>query len=402
MRLVTLTGAGGIGKTRLAVAVAERLQDRYPQGAVFVALASIAQPELVLPRIAAAVGASIEGSRRALDVVVEHLGETPTLLVLDNLEQVVGVAPELDELLTRCRGLQILATSRTVLRLRAEREYPVRPLTVPAFSSHPPIEQLASLPAVQLFVDRARAVRYDFALTEDNAPAVAEICRRLDGLPLAIELAAARVRLLEPQALLARLGKSLDDLGTGPVDLPERQRTLRATVEWSIGLLGDAEKQMLATLSVFVEGWTLAAAVDVSGLTEDRTLDLIDALAGHSLVNVEAADVEPRFRMLQFIRELAAERLAARADRADVERRHAEHFGALVENADWPSNDRPSGPSDCGPRKGTSRPPSVGSSLTTSRGCPTSSGSSGSSGRCAIACRKVEPGSKSYDAEPTH
>ena len=336
VRLVTLTGAGGIGKTRLAVAAAERLQDRYPQGAVFVALASIAQPELVLPRIAAAVGASIEGSRRALDAVVEHLGETPTLLVLDNLEQVVGVAPELDELLARCRGLQILATSRTVLRLRAEREYPVRPLTVPAFSSHPPIEQLASLPAVQLFVDRARAVRYDFALTEDNAPAVAEICRRLDGLPLAIELAAARVRLLEPQALLARLGKSLDALGTGPVDLPERQRTLRATAEWSIGLLDDAEKQMLATLSVFVEGWTLAAAVDVSGLTEDRTLDLIDALARHSLVKVEAADAEARFRMLQAIQELAAERLAASAERADVERRHAEHFGALVEKTDWP------------------------------------------------------------------
>ena len=336
VRLVTLTGAGGIGKTRLAVAVAGRLDDRYPLGAVFVPLASIAQPELVLPRIAASVGASIEGSRRALDVLVEHFAETPTLLVLDNLEQVVGVASELDELLTRCRGLQILVTSRTVLRLRAEREYPVRPLTVPAFSSHPPIEQLASLPAVQLFVDRARAVRYDFALTNDNALAVAGICRRLDGLPLAIELAAARARLLEPNALLARLGKSLDALGTGPVDLPERQRTLRATAEWSIALLDDAEKQMLATLSMFVEGWTLAAAVQVSGLTEDQALDRIDALARHSLVNVEATDVGPRFRMLQSIRELAAERLAASADLADIERRHAGYFGALVENADWP------------------------------------------------------------------
>ncbi|HYS09517.1 MAG TPA: DUF4062 domain-containing protein [Myxococcales bacterium] len=336
VRLVTLTGPGGIGKTRLAVALAGRLEARYPQGAEFVPLASIAQPELVLPRIAAVVGASIEGSRRPLDVLAEHLAETPALLVLDNLEQVVGVAPELDELLARCRGLQILVTSRTALRLRAEREYPVRPLTVPAFSSRPPIEQLASLPAVQLFVDRARAVRYDFALTDDNALAVAEICRRLDGLPLAIELAAARVRLLEPHALLARLGRSLDALGTGPVDLPERQRTLRATAEWSIALLDDAEKQMLATLSIFVEGWTVAAAVHVSDLTEDRTLDLIDALARHSLVNVEATDVGPRFRMLQSIRELAAERLAASAGLADVERRHAEYFGSLVENADWP------------------------------------------------------------------
>ena len=310
VRLVTLTGAGGIGKTRLAVAVAEQLEDRYPQGAVFVALASIGQSELVLPRVAAAVGASIEGSRRALDVLVEHLGETPTLLVLDNLEQVVGVAPELDELLTRCRGLQILVTSRTVLRLRAEREYPVRPLTVPT-----------PLATVQVCI---------------GPVAVAEICRRLDGLPLAIELAAARVRLLEPPALLARLGKSLDALGTGPVDLPERQRTLRATAEWSIALLDDAEKQMLATLSIFVEGWTVAAAIYVSDLTEDRTLDLIDALTRHSLVKVEATDVGPRLRMLQSIRELAAERLAASAELADVERRHAEYFGALVENADWP------------------------------------------------------------------
>ncbi len=257
--------------------------------------------------------------------------------MLDNLEQVVGVAPDLDQLLARCPGLEILATSRTVLRLRAEREYPVGPLTVPVSSGPAPIEQLASLPAVQLFVDRAQAVRYDFALTDDNALAIVEICRRLDGLPLAIELAAARARLLEPDALLARLGSRLDALGTGPVDLPERQRTLRATVEWSVGLLDDAEQHMLATMSIFVDGWTVEAAVHVSGLTEDRTLDLLDSLAGHSLVSVDATDVGPRFRMLAAIRELAAERLAAGADLADVERRHAEYFGALVENADWPA-----------------------------------------------------------------
>ena len=172
-------------------------------------------------------------------------------------------------------------------------------------------------------------------MTDANALAIVEICRRLDGLPLAIELAAARARLLEPDALLARLGSRLDALGTGPVDLPERQRTLRATVEWSVGLLDDAEEQMLATLSIFVEGWTVEAAVHVSGLTEDRTLDLLDSLAGHSLVSVDATVVGPRFRMLAAIRELAAERLTARADLADVERRHAEYFGALVENADW-------------------------------------------------------------------
>jgi len=337
VRLVTLTGPGGIGKTRLAIAVGEQLDDRYPRGTVFVPLAAIAQPELVLPRIAAAVGATTEDARRPLDVLIEHFAETSTLLVLDNLEQVVGVAPELDQLLARCPGLEILATSRTVLRLRAEREYPVGALTVPAFSERPPLEQLASLPAVQLFVDRAQAVRYDFALTEANALAVVEICRRLDGLPLAIELAAARTRLLEPGALLARLESRLDALGTGPVDLPERQRTLRATVEWSIGLLDDAEQHMLDTLSIFVEGWTIDAATRVADLTEDRTLDLLDALAGHSLVNVDASDAGPRFHMLASVRDLAAERLAASAELADVERRHAEYFGALVENADWPA-----------------------------------------------------------------
>jgi len=337
VRLVTLTGPGGIGKTRLAIAVGEQLDDRYPQGTVFVPLAFIAQPELVLPRIAAAVGATIEGVRAPLDVLVEQFAETPTLLVLDNLEQVVGVAPDLEQLLTHCPGLEMLATSRTVLRLRAEREYAVGPLTVPAFSGRAPIEELASLPAVQLFVDRAQAVRSDFALTDDNALAIAEICRRLDGLPLAIELAAARTRLLKADALLARLGNRLDALGTGPVDLPERQRTLRATVEWSVALLDDAGRRMLATMSIFVEGWTLEAAVHVSGLTEDRTLDLLDSLAGQSLVSVDATDVEPRFRMLAAIRELAAERLAAETDVADIERRHAEYFGALVENAEWPA-----------------------------------------------------------------
>jgi predicted ATPase len=337
VRLVTLSGPGGVGKTRLAIAVGEQLDDRYPRGTLFVPLASIDQPELVLPRIAAAVGTTMEDTRRPLDVLVEHFADVPTFLVLDNLEQVVGIAPELDQLLARCPGLELLATSRTVLRLRAEREYPVGPLTVPAFAERPPMERLASLPAVQLFVDRAQAIRYDFALTEDNALAVVEICRRLDGLPLAIELAAARTRLLEPGALLARLGSRLDALGTGPVDLPERQRTLRATVDWSIGLLDDAEQHMLATLSIFVAGWTVDAAMYVSDLTEDRALDLLDALAGHSLVNVDATDAGPRFHMLASVRELAAERLAASADLADVERRHAEYFGALVENADWPA-----------------------------------------------------------------
>jgi predicted ATPase len=334
VRLVTLTGPGGVGKTRLAIAVGERLDDRFPKGTAFVSLAAIDTPELVLPRIAAAVGAPMVGARPALDVLIDHFADDPALLVLDNLEQIVGVAPSLDQLLARCPGVEILATSRTVLRLRAEREYPVDALTVPAFSEPLATDELGSLPAVQLFVDRAQAVRHNFALTEDNVGAILEICRLVDGLPLAIELAAARTRVLQPAALLARLERSLDALGTGSVDLPERQRTLRATVEWSFGLLDEAEQRMLATLSVFVDGWTVEAAVDVAHLTEDRTLDLLDALAGHSLITVDAVDPGPRFHMLAAVRDLAGERLA---DSEDVERRHAEHFGAFVANADWPA-----------------------------------------------------------------
>jgi predicted ATPase len=274
--------------------------------------------------------------RPALDVLIDQFANDPALLVLDNLEQIVDVAPSLDELLAHCPAVEILATSRTVLRLGAEREYPVDALTVPALSEPQPTDELASLPAVQLFVDRAKAVRHSFALTDDNVVAIVEICRLLDGLPLAIELAAARTRVLAPPALLARLERSLDALGSGSVDLPERQRTLRATVEWSFGLLDDAEQRMLATLSVFVDGWTLEAAVDVADITEDRTLDLLDALAGHSLITVDAVDAEPRFHMLAAVRELAGERLASE-DLADVEKRHAKHFGAFVANADWPA-----------------------------------------------------------------
>jgi len=337
VRLVTLVGPGGIGKTRLAMAVGTRMERRYPQGVAFVSLESIPRPELVMPHVASAVGATIEGTREPLDVVAEHLAESPTLLVLDNLEQVIGVAPEIEHLLARCPRLKILATSRTVLRLRAEREYPVRPLTVPTLQRPLPLDELAALPAVRLFVDRARAVRYDFRLNADNDSAVAEICRRLDGLPLAIEIAAARARILEPRAVLARLASSLDGLGQGPADLPERQRTLRATVDWSVSLLEEAERRTFFALSVFVEGWSLEAALAVTGLPEDRTLDLLDALTGHSLITVDPKEARPRFRMLAPIRELAMEHLAASGERADIERRHAKYFVALVESSDIPA-----------------------------------------------------------------
>jgi predicted ATPase len=338
VRLVTITGAGGIGKTRLALAVGEAIESAHPGRVTFVSLGAVTEHDLVLPRIATATGAASEGPRPVLDVLAEHLADDETLLVLDNLEQVISVAPQLDDLLARCRRLRILATSRAPLRLRAEHEYPVAPLDVPPTSTHVSAEAIASCSCVQLFVERARAVRHDFTLTDDDAAAVAQLCQRLDGLPLAIELAAARTRLLRPKDLLARLETSLDALGSGPVDLPDRQRTLRATVEWSIGLLGDPLRDLLAILSVFVDGWTLDAATRVADTPEDEVLDLLDALAGHSLVTVDASAAGVRFRMLESVREIASELRATRGDQSRVAANHAACYRDLVIGMDWPGD----------------------------------------------------------------
>jgi predicted ATPase len=336
VRLVTLTGPGGVGKTRLAVALGERLRDRYTAGTVYVPLDTVTDPDSVLTAISRAAGADLTGTRSPLEALAETFGDGAWLLILDNLEQVVQVARELSELPARCPRLAILATSRTVLRLRAEREYPVRPLPVPADPVHVPLEELRSWPAVALFADRARAVRPDFALTEDNAAAVAEICRRLEGLPLAIELAAARTRLLEPAVLLDRLARSLDALGTGAVDLPERQRTLRATVEWSVGLLTADERSLLEVTAVFVDGWTIQAVAQVAQVDEDLALELSEQLAGHSLIYSDSSQAGSRTRMLETVREFVTEQLAARADAGQIERRHADYYRALAEQADRP------------------------------------------------------------------
>jgi predicted ATPase len=336
VRLVTLTGPGGVGKTRLAVAVGERLRDRFGAGTVFVPLEAVTDPGLVLAAIGRAAGADLSRAASPLEALAGTFGEGAWLLVLDNLEQVVQAAAGLGELLARCPGVAILATSRTVLGLRAEREYPVPPLPPPGDAVTVPLEELASSPAVALFVDRARAVRPGFALTEGNATAVAEICRRVEGLPLAIELAAARIRLLDPAALLDRLAASLDALGVGAVDLPSRQRTLRATVEWSVGLLEEGERSLLEVAAVFTDGWTVAAAAQVASLNEDRALELSEALARHSLVYVDNTEAGPRMRMLETVRGFVAERLTARPDAAEVARRHAGYYRALAEQADRP------------------------------------------------------------------
>jgi predicted ATPase len=333
-RLVTLTGPGGVGKTRLAVAVGERLSDRFGASTVFVPLDAVASPGQVLAAVGRMAGADLARASSPLEALAETFGDGAWLVILDNLEQVVQVAPDLGELLARCPGLAILATSRTVLGLRAEREYPVLPL--PADPGTGPAGDLAASPAVALFVDRARAVRPGFDLTDGNAAAVAEICRRLEGLPLAIELAAARIRLLDPAALLDRLVTSLDVLGTGAVDLPERQRTLRATVEWSIGLLEDAERSLLEVAAVFTDGWTIRAVSQVANLGENQALELSEALARHSLVYVDSSVLGPRSRMLETVQEFVAERLAARSDVAEVGRRHADFYRELAEQADRP------------------------------------------------------------------
>jgi len=333
VRLVTLTGPGGVGKTRLAVAVGERLRLPFGQNTAFVPLAAVTDPGLVLPAIGRAVGAEQAGS--PVEAVAERLGDDRWLLILDNLEQVVSAAADLGQLLARCPGAVILATSRTALGLRAEREYPVPPLPISAAAgpSAVPADELMASPAVALFVDRARAVRPDFTLTPGNAAAVVEICRRLEGLPLAIELAAARTRLLDPAALLARLAASLDVLSTTAPDLPERQQTLRATVDWSVSLLQDTERSLLEVASVFEHGWTIEAAAQVAGLTEDTALELSEALAQHSLISVDRGP-GARSRMLETIRAFAAEKLAARPDAAQIQRRHADYYRALAEQVD--------------------------------------------------------------------
>jgi predicted ATPase len=336
VRLVTLTGPGGVGKTRLAAAVGERLRGRFSAGTVFVPLEAVTDPGLVPAAIGRAVGADLARTASPVEALAETFGDGAWLLILDNLEQVIEAAPDLGELLARCPRVVILATSRTVLGLRAEREYSVTPLALPADPATVTVQELESSPAVALFVDRARAVRLGFALTEGNAAVVAEICRRLEGLPLAIELAAARTRLLDPAALLDRLARSLDALGTGAVDLPGRQRTLRATVDWSVGLLEDAERSLLEVAAVFAGGWTIPAACAVAGVDEDRVLALSEALARHSLVYADSTQHGVRSRMVETVRAFVAERLAARPDAAEIARRHAGYYRGLAEQADRP------------------------------------------------------------------
>ena len=327
-RLLTLTGPGGTGKTRLSLQVAAEAQDEHPDGTYFVALAPLTDASLVAPTIAQALGLREQPGRPAMEIILEHLRGHRVLLVLDNFEQVLDAADQVGELLGSSPDLRVVVTSREALHVQGEREYPVPTLGLPDPARLPPLEALSQYEAVALFIERARAVRPDFQITNENAPAVAEICARLDGLPLAIELAAARVKLLSPQAMLKRLENRLTLLAGGARDLPARQQTLRGAIAWSYDLLDEEERRFFARLSVFLGGFTLEAvdAVCAEGLATDA-LDGVSSMVNKSLLRqTESPHGEPRFFMLETIREFATERLAESEDAATVPARHAAYF----------------------------------------------------------------------------
>jgi predicted ATPase/DNA-binding CsgD family transcriptional regulator len=334
-RLLTLTGPGGIGKTRLAIEAARRSARRFVGGIFFVELAGLREPERLLATIGGAVGiGDLEGAS-AIEALGQRLGRSETLLVLDNFEHLVSAGPAVSELLAANPTLRVAVTSRIPLHLAAEQEYQVAPLELADPDRPNSVDELRAIESVALFVERARAVRPDFALAESSVRAIAEVCRRLDGLPLAIELAAARTKVLSAEALLHRLERRLPALAVGPADAPDRQRTVQATITWSYELLGSSEQRAFARLGIFVGGFSLAAAADVLPDTADRlTVDVLEPLGhlvDHSLLQVDRdPDGEPRFRMLEPIREFALDRLSG-AEVATLRDRHLDWYLSFAE-----------------------------------------------------------------------
>jgi non-specific serine/threonine protein kinase len=337
-RLITLTGPGGVGKTRLALAVVAVAADEFPDGTVIVGLAALADPALVLPTVAQALGVREGGDRPLATRLGDAVGERRVLLVLDNLEHLAEATPDLAGLLVGCPGLTILATSRVVLRLSGEQVFPVSPLALPNATQPLDLAEVTEQEAVALFVQRARAADPAFALTAENVLGVAEIVRRLDGLPLAIELAASRVAHLPPAALLARLERRLPLLTGGPRDLPARQRTMRDAIGWSHDLLDGGEQALFRRLAVFEGGCTLAAAEAVVATPGDLGVDVLDGIAGlvaKSLMRPEDGVAgEPRYRMLETVREFGLERLTASGEADATRDRHAAWCLALAERAE--------------------------------------------------------------------
>jgi len=335
VRLLTLTGPGGTGKTRLALQAGADLLEEFDDGIFFVSLATITDPELVPSTIAGSLGLRESAGQSLTETLEGYLHHKHLLLILDNFEQVLEGAPLVGELLGTCPEFKVLATSRIPLRLYGEQEYPVPPLELPDLVRLPPLERLTQYEAVRLFVERAKAVKPDFEVTNESAPAVAEICIRLDGLPLAIELAAARTKLLPPQALLIRLGNRLKLLKGGARNLPARQQTLRATIDWSYDLLTEEEKTLFGRLSVFSGGHTVEAAEAVCDPEGDLdALEVVGSLLEKSLLRQEeVVGGESRFVMLETVHEYARERLEKSGEAEELKRRHAAYFVALAEEA---------------------------------------------------------------------
>jgi predicted ATPase/class 3 adenylate cyclase/Tfp pilus assembly protein PilF len=341
--LLTLTGPGGTGKTRLGLQVAADLLDDFPDGVWFVELSPLTEPRLVVPTIAQTLGVKEAAGQLPLDTLKAYLKEKEMLLLLDNFEQVTGAAGDVSQLLAASAGLKVLATSRVPLRIRGEKEYAVSPLELPDMKHLPPLERLTQCESVRLFIERATDVKGDFQVTNENAPSVAEICIRLDGLPLAIELAAARIKMLPPHYLLARLSQRLKFLTGGARDLTARQQTLRGAIDWSYNLLDDAHKQFFRRMAVFNGGRTLEALEAVCNseglqLYGKLEVDVFDGaemlLCSNMLQQREGSDGEPRLWMLETIHEYAREKLEESGEREILEREHALYFMRVAEEAE--------------------------------------------------------------------
>src|ERR1700739_1044749 len=338
VRLVTVTGPGGIGKTRLAVEVASGLIEWFPGGIYFVSLSPLSDPSLIASVIVQTLGIREAGGQSPLEILKRSFQDSlraPMLFLMDNFEHLVQAAPVVGELLAMGPGLKILVTSRSPLHVYGEHEFPVPPLALPDSRSTPSVEMLSQYPAVALFIRRAIAAKPDFELSPENAQSVSEICARLDGLPLAIELAAARIKVLSPSSMLARLASRLQLLTGGARDLPERQQTLRAAMDWSYDLLNPAKQKLFRRLSVFVGGCNLEGVEAVCDTKSDLDLDLLDGMASmvdKSLAQqVEHANGESRFVMLETIREYALEKLQASGERSSTKRSHAAYCLVLAE-----------------------------------------------------------------------
>ena len=338
VRLLTLTGPGGTGKSRLALQSAADLIEEFEDGVFFVALATLTDHTLVTSSVAQVLGVRESGDQPLLEGIKDYLQDKRLLLVLDNFEQVLEAAPQAGEILSAAPRLKVLATSRIPLGIYGEREYAVPPLAIPDPKRLPTLEVLSQYEAVRLFIERAEATKAGFEITSENAPAVAEICARLDGLPLAIELAAARIKLLPPSSILARLTNRLKLLTGGARDLPERQRTLRGAIEWSHTLLDEGEKTLFARMAIFSGGRTLEAIEAVCDAQGDLPMDAFDSvssLVDKSLLRQEEGpEGEPRFMMLETIHEYAREKLRESGEAEEIGHAHARHFLGLAEEAE--------------------------------------------------------------------